>query len=79
MEITYKSPDQEIFGKILESLVGAKLVCGDGSGMPDFILRKRDVAPIAENLAQWFSEQYPGTRLTVNDAKKYIDETYPVA
>lgn len=78
MKIEYGTNEQKIFGEILENLVGKKLKCDDSSGMPDFVLKKHSVELMAENLAEWFSEEYPEIDLTNQYAKEYVDKTYPL-
>jgi len=79
MKINYETKNEEIFGKILEKMVGEKLSCNDGSGMPDFILRKNMIKNLAKTLNDWYREKYSGIALTVSYASEYINETYPIA
>lgn len=66
-----------MFKKILQSEVGTIRECKDSSGMPPFEITADNIDGIAENLDQWFSEQYDGIECTETFAKEFLDETYP--
>jgi len=80
MNIKYENDTMKMFGEILEENVGKKLACNDGSGMDDFILRKKSIPSMAKNLATWYSEEYgdEDVELTEKNAREYINRTYPI-
>lgn len=66
-----------MFKKILSNEIGTTRECNDGSGVPSFEITAENIDGIAENLSQWFSEQYDGIECTEEFASEFIDETYP--
>jgi hypothetical protein len=77
MKIKYKTKEQEIFGKILENYIGQNFMINDKSDESSsiFILRKKDILGISENLSKWY-EEADLTPLTAEYAEEFIFETY---